>query len=184
MADPPEIGGVGHSWFVVELTSEHVEPSTVGTIVVNGTAEENAVYDDSSLGTIVAAGSGVEFYQQPYDDSADGTIIASGSGVESYVSPPTGPPPKPIVAPVAPAKKLRRVKGQDRFPADFRVVETITERFRADFEVIAGERFPAIYDVVASEKTTFAAQFHRSLRRRGVEEEAVIALLLAEEDWE
>lgn len=184
MTELPGAGGVGQSWFAVELTSEYVEPSIIGTIVVSGTAEENAVYDDSSVGTVIAAGSGAEVYQQPYDDSAVGTIVASGSGVEVYQPPPTGPPPKPIVAPVAPAKKPRRVKGQDRFPADFRVVETVTERFRADFEVIAGERFLAIYDVVESEKTTFAAQFHRSLRRRGVEEEAVIALLLAEEDWE
>lgn len=158
----PSGGGVGQSWFTVELTSEYVEPSTIGTIVVSGTAEENAAYDDSSLGTVIAAGSKVEVYQPPS----------------------AGPPPKPIVAPVAPAKKPRRVKGQDRFPADFRVVETVTERFRADFEVIAGDRFLAIYDVVESEKTMFAAQFHRSLRRRGAEEEAVIALLLAEEDWE
>src|SRR3954454_20199839 len=98
-------GGVGHSWFEVELTSEHV-----GIV---------------------------------YDDSGSGAIAVSGTAVESYQPPVVGPPPKPIVHPVAPAKKLRRERYEDRFLADFRVVETVTDRFRAGFEVIAGERFTA-----------------------------------------
>ena len=116
-------GGVGNSWFTVELTSAHV-PDVVE------------------------------------------------------------PPPKPVVLPVSPPKKLRRERGQDRFPADFRVVETAIDRYRAGFEVIAGDRFPATYAVVESGATTFAAQFHRSLRRRNTDEEAVMALLMTEEDWE
>lgn len=116
-------GGIGHSWFVVELTSEHV-PDVVE------------------------------------------------------------PPPKPIVLPVSRPRKLKRVRGEDRFPADFRVVETAGDRFPALYEVITGDRFPAMFGVVESETSTFAASFHQSLRRRNAEEEAVMALLLAEDEWE
>lgn len=140
-------GGVGQSWFTVELTSDDVVVGTVGTIVVSGTAEESAVYDDSTTSIIVVRGTG------------------------SQPPPITERPYVPIPGPGG-KRARRRQRFEQRFPGRYQVIETGVVRFRGRVLVTAPQRFPGRYEVVETTVTHFSAGYEVStLRARRREEE-------------